>query len=475
MDTVVIEEIKEIVGEDNCTTRTADLYVYGFDASIHHENPDIVIRPENTRQVSRIVKLANKKKIPVTPRGAGTALCGHAVPLQKGIVLDMCNMKEILEVHVEDLYCIIQPGIVYADLNKELSKKKFFFPPTPGSGDVCTIGGMVATNASGMKAIKYGATRDYVLGLEVVLPNGEIMRVGTRTLKNSSGYQLERLFVGSEGTLGVITEITLRVSPMPKSTAMAMVAFDELVKAGQCVSNLISHPLIPAGIEIIDRVCIEAVNKAMKVGFPEVEAMLLVEVDGHPKVVEEEIKLVSEICKKSGAVNVEFSTDKSTMNKWVAGRKAVLPSLSRYGEKFVSVSLADDMAVPMSQIPKAVKAFQEIAKKNGVIVGTYGHAADGNLHTKMLLDPKSKKYWENGEKAVKEIFDAVLELGGTVTGEHGVAISKAPYMQTERPTALAAMKAIKKALDPNNIMNPGKMMDWEGSIISNLRYEVEKE
>jgi glycolate oxidase len=475
MEADVISKLCQVVGDENCSTRTADLYTYGFDASIHHESPDIVIRPENTQQVSEIVKLANEKKIPITARGAGTGLCGHAVPLQKGIVLDMCKMNKIVEVHVEDLYCVIQPGVVYAQLNKELAKKKFFFPPTPGSGDVCTIGGMVAVNASGMRAIKYGATRDYVLGLEVVLPTGEIMRCGTRTLKNSSGFQLERLFVGSEGLLGIITEINLRVSPLPKARALAMVAFDDLVKAGQCVSNLIAKPLIPSGIEFIDNVCIQAVNNAMHVGFPDVEAMLLVEVDGHPSVVEEEIKMVSEICKESGATSVEFSTEPATMNKWISGRKAVLPSLSRYGEKFVSVSLADDMSVPMSKIPEAVKAFQEIAKKNNVIVGTYGHAADGNLHTKMLLDPQSKTSWDNGEKAVSEIFDAVLELGGTVTGEHGVAISKAPYMQKERPTALATMKAIKGALDPNNIMNPGKMMDWEGSIIAKLRYEIEKE
>ncbi|MEE9152119.1 MAG: FAD-binding oxidoreductase [Thermoplasmata archaeon] len=475
MDTEIIDELCEIAGKENCSTRMADLYTYGFDASIHHETPEIVIRPENTQQVSEVVKLANQNMIPITARGAGTGLCGHAVPIQKGIVLDMCNMTRILEVHVEDLYCVVEPGVVYAQLNSELGKSNFFFPPTPGSGDVCTIGGMVAVNASGMRAIKYGATRDYVLGLEVVLPNGEIMSTGTRTLKNSSGYQLDRLFVGSEGTLGVITKVTLRVAPLPKARALALVAFDDLVKAGQCVSNLIAKPLIPSAIEIIDRVCIEAVNKAMKVGFPEVEAMLLVEVDGHPKVVEEEIKIVSEICKESGAVSVEFTTDKEKMARWIGGRKAVLPSLSRYGKKYVSVSLADDMAVPMSKIPQAVAAFQEIAKRNNILVGTYGHAADGNLHTKMLLDPRSKKSWENGERAVSEIFDAVIALGGTVTGEHGVAISKAPYMQKERPTALATMKAIKRAIDPNNIMNPGKMMDWEGSIITKLRYEVEKE
>jgi glycolate oxidase len=466
----LLAQIRDIVGEDNFSTKIADLYVYGFDASIHHRNAEVIVRPTYTEQVSRVLKLANENKIAVLARGGGTGLCGSAVPLEGGIVMDMTRMNEIKEMRVEDLYCIVGPGVIYDKLNEALAPYKFFFPPTPGSGEACTIGGMVATNASGMRAIKYGATRDYVLGLEVVLANGEVTRVGTKTIKNSSGYQLERLFVGSEGTLGVITEVTLKIAPKPKKSAMAVAAFDSLEKAGKCVSAIIAKPLIPSAIELMDKICIKAVNKTMHVGFPDCEALCLIEVDGDPKVVEDEVKEVHQICRDVGAVSVEFSTDPKQMNKWTAGRKAVLPALSRYGPEFVSVSLADDMSVPISRIPETVVAFQKIAERNHVIVGTYGHAADGNLHTKMLLDPLSSESWKNGEKAVAEIFDAVIDVGGTVTGEHGVGISKAPYMQKERAQALKSMEIIKKALDPNDILNPGKLGEWKGSIIQYLRY-----
>lgn len=470
----LLAQIRDIVGESDFSTRVADLYVYGFDASIHHRNPDVIVRPRTTEQVSRILRLADENKIPVLARGGGTGLCGSAVPLEGGVVMDMTRMDEIKEIKVEDLYCVVGPGVIYDKLNEALAPNKFFFPPTPGSGEACTIGGMVATNASGMRAIKYGATRDYVLGLEVVLANGEVIRVGTKTIKNSSGYQLERLFVGSEGTLGVITEVTLKIAPRPKKSAMAVAAFDSLEKAGKCVSAIIAKPLIPSAIELMDKICIRAVNKTMHVGFPDCEALCLIEVDGEPKVIEDEVKEVNEICKSVGAVSVEFSTDPKQMATWTAGRKAVLPALSRYGDEFVSVSLADDMSVPISRIPETVVAFQEIAQRNNVIVGTYGHAADGNLHTKMLLDPLSPDSWRNGEKAVGEIFDAVIAVGGTVTGEHGVGISKAPYMQKERAESLEAMMRVKCAFDPNNILNPGKLMDWKGSIIQHLRYPGER-
>ncbi|MDD1766002.1 MAG: FAD-binding oxidoreductase [Methanomassiliicoccales archaeon] len=469
----LLVQIKEIVGEGDFSTKIADLYVYGFDASIHHRNPEVIVRPKSTDQVSRILRLANKNKVPVLARGGGTGLCGSAVPLEGGIVMDMTRMNEIKEIRVGDLYCIVGPGVIYDKLNEALAPYKFFFPPTPGSGEACTIGGMVATNASGMRAIKYGATRDYVLGLEVVLANGEVMRVGTKTIKNSSGYQLERLFVGSEGTLGVITEVTLKVAPKPKKAAMVVAAFDSLEKAGKCVSAIIAKPMIPSAIELMDKICIKAVNKTMHIGFPDFEALCLIEVDGEPRVVEDEVREINQICKDVGAVSVEFSADTKQMNKWTAGRKAVLPALSRYGDEFVSVSLADDMSVPISRIPETVVAFQKIAERNHVIIGTYGHAADGNLHTKMLLDPLSPDSWKNGEIAVGEIFDTVIEVGGTVTGEHGVGISKAPYMQKERAEALKAMELIKKALDPNDILNPGKIMEWKGSIIQYLRYPCE--
>ena len=420
--------------------------------------------------MSEIVKLANRTLTPIVPRGAGTAMCGHTVPLKGGIIMDLTAMNKIRELRIEDLYCKVEPGVIYDTLNAELGKHGFWFPTTPGSAEACTIGGMVATNASGMRAIKYGATRDYVLGLEVVLPTGEIIHTGTRTLKNSSGYQLDRLMVGSEGTLGVITEVTLRFAVKPKASAMTIAAFSSLVDAGRCVSNIIAKPLLPSAIELMDSVTIQAVNKCMNVGLPDCDAICMIEVDGHPAAVEEELKIVEDIARKSGAFSTEASSDKKKINEWTQARKAIMPSLSRYGEKFVSVALADDMSVPISKIPEAVEAFQKIAEANGVIVGTYGHSADGNLHTKMLVEPYSEESWKAGERAVGQIYDKVLELGGTVTGEHGVSITKAPYMQKERQDSLGAMRAIKKALDPNGIMNPGKMFDWEGSIISHLRY-----
>lgn len=470
MRRIVVGELEKIVGKERMSTKVADLYVYGFDASIHHVTPDAIVRPANAQEVSEIVKLANRTKTPVIPRGAGTAMCGHTVPVKGGIIIDMTQMNKIKEIRVEDLYCVVEPGVIYDRLNGELGKRGFWFPATPGSGEACTIGGMVATNASGMRAIKYGATRDYVLGLEVVLPTGEIIHTGTRTLKNSSGYQLDRLMVGSEGTLGIITEITMRYTVKPKASGMTVAAFNSLKDAGQCVSNIIAKPLLPSAIELMDSVCIKAVNKCMKIGLPDCEALCMIEVDGHPLAVDEEMATVEEICRQSGAVSTEKSRDKKRIDEWTFARKAIMPSLSRYGEKFVSVALADDMSVPISKIPQAVVAFQNIAKKNGVIVGTYGHSADGNLHTKMLVEPYSKESWRAGEKAVGEIYDVVLELGGTVTGEHGVSITKAPYMKKERADSIGAMRAIKKALDPKNIMNPGKIFDWEGSIIYELRY-----
>jgi glycolate oxidase len=386
------------------------------------------------------------------------------------MVIDLTRMNKIKEVRVEDLYCVCEAGVVYDSLQKALGPYKFTFPPTPGSAEACTIGGMVATNASGMRAVKYGGTRDYVLGLEVVLPTGEIIRVGTRTLKNASGYQLERLFVGSEGTLGIITEITLRIVPKPKKMAMILAGFDTLEKAGKCVSALIAKPLLPSAVELMDSTCIRAVNKAINAGLPDVEALCMIEVDGDPKVVAEELVEVVKVAESIGAIGLQQSDDTAQMNKWTNARKSVMSALSRYGEGSVSVSLADDMAVPISKIPEAVVEFGRIAKKYNVIIGTYGHAADGNLHTKMLLNPESPQSWRDGERAVSEIFDTCIRLGGTVTGEHGVGISKAPYFQKERASALGAMAAIKKALDPNNIMNPGKMQEWEGCIIQHLRY-----
>ena len=470
MDKKIIEKIERIVGKDGYSTETAERYAYGFDASIFHNSPDIVIQPRSTEQVSEIMKVANKAKIPVVPRGAGTGLCGSAVPIKGGIVLDMSRMNKVKEVSVGDMWCIVEAGCVYNDINAAIGKYGFQFPCAPGSAEAATIGGMAAANASGMKAVKYGATRDFILGLTFVRADGEIVQCGTRTIKDSSGYQLARLLVGSEGTLGVITEIILKMATKPKTAASVLAAFRTPEDAGKCVSAMIAKPLIPAACELMDRVSIEAVNTALKNPLPDCQALCIIEVDGEPEIVDRELKVVEEVAKSVGATEVTATKDKAQIAKWANARSSVMVALSSLKPGYVSVSLADDMVMPVSKIPDAVTAYQRIAEKYNVVVATYGHAADGNLHTKMLLDPLSADEWIRGEKAVNEIFDVTVALGGSVTGEHGVGISKAPDFQKERASELTTIKAIKKAMDPNNILNPGKMEQWEGSILTHLRY-----
>ncbi len=472
MEPKIIRKISSIVGEENCKTTTAELYTYSMDAGIHKSMPEGVVRPSNATEVSELVKLANQYKFPVIPRGAGSALCGHSVPVDGGVIIDMQRMDQIKEIKVEDLFVVTGPGVVCDDLNAAL-KKYGFWVPGPSSSNVATIGGMVATNSSGDKALKYGATRDYVLGLEVVLPTGEIVQVGSRTVKNSGGYQFEKFFVGMEGTLGIITEITLRVIPLPERKAAAIAVFDSLEQAGKCVSNIIANKIIPSGLELMSNVCIRAVNKALNLGLPETEAILLIEVDGDQEIIAKTIEKVSQICKDTGAIQVDFTDDEKRITELWKGRKGMIPALSKLNEDFVTVMLADDMSVPISQVPCAITEFQKISDKYDIIIASYGHAGDGNLHTKVLMDPTKKSHWDQAEKAVKEIYDVVLELGGTTTGEHGIALTKAPFFHKERGPLIPTMRAIKRAMDPNNIMNPHKMMDWEGSFITHVRYKVE--
>jgi glycolate oxidase len=466
--------LARIVGKDNVSTDKAELFCYSFDASIHTSAPNVVVRPSNTKEVSEIVRYANRKQIPIVPRGAGTALCGHSLAWNGGIVLDMTRMNHISETHVEDLYVVVGPGIVYSTLNAALKPLGFFFPPEPGSADVCTIGGMVAVNASGTKAIKYGATRDYVLGLEVVLSNGTILKTGSRTIKNSSGYQLCRLFTGSEGTLGVITEVTLKVAPLPTYSSTAIVAYDDLQAAGRTVADLIRCRLLPAALEIMDRTCIQAVNKSLKLGLPEVEGILIVEFDGHPDAVRDDMRKAEGICRAENPTLFSSSDDPAEEERIWAGRKAVLPSMSRLKGGAVSVSVAEDMIVPISNIPKLIGAISRIAKKRGLVIGTYGHCGDGNLHTKVLFDVRKKDAWTRAWKACLEIYGKCISLGGSLAGEHGIGYTRAPFMRMEHKAELDLMRTIKMALDPNNIMNPGKLSldSVPKTFVTRLRYPV---
>ncbi len=475
MDRRIIEKIEKIVGKEGYSVDPAVLYTYGFDASIYHNSPDMVIQPTTTEQVSEIMKIANEEKIPVTPRGGGTGLCGSAVPIKGGIVLSMQQMNKINKISVADLWVNVEAGAIYETLNKELEKHGFFFPPSPGSGEACTIGGMVANNASGMRAVKYGATRDAVLGLTFVKADGEIVQAGTKTIKDSSGYQLARLLCGSEGQLGVITEVTLKLTPKPLYAASCICAFDDVIDAGKCITELIAKPLIPSSCEIMDSLAISAVNKARENPLPDANSLIIVEVDGESQeIVDRDLKIVEEVAKQNNAISVTATHDKKVIAKWTDARKSVMTSLSALKPGFVSVSLADDMGVPVSRVPEAIKAFREIAEKHDVIVATYGHASDGNLHAKMMVDPYSRDNWERAMATVSEIFEKCIELDGTVTGEHGVGIAKATDFKKERASNIKTYKEIKRAMDPNNILNPGKTFDFEGDPLASLRYPCEE-
>ena len=471
MEQRIIDSIEKIVGKDGYSTNQAILYTYGFDASIFHNNPEIVIQPRTTEQVSEIMKIANKERIPVVARGAGTGLCGSAVPIKGGIVMAMQKMNKVKRVSVADLWVDVEPGMNYNDLNDELAKYGFFFPPAPGSAEACQIGGMVSTNASGMRAVKYGATRDYVLGLTYVKADGEIVRAGTRTIKDSSGYQLARLMCGSEGTLGIITEITLKLTTKPKKSAYCLCTFNSVHEAGKCIAALIAKPMIPASCELMDDVSIRAVNKARGNPVPDCEALCIFEADGETdEVVSRDLKIIEDVARESGAVSITPSYDQKQIDLWTDARKSIMAALSVLMPGFCSVSLADDMGVPISKVPIAVKAFKDISEKYKITIATYGHAGDGNLHTKMLVNPEDPDEWERAVKATDEIFDVCIDLGGTVTGEHGVGIAKSHKFRKERASELSSIIAIKKAMDPNNILNPGKLEQWEGSILTNLRY-----
>ncbi|MGI5964358.1 MAG: FAD-binding oxidoreductase [Candidatus Methanomethylophilaceae archaeon] len=471
MDRKILDRIEKVVGKEGYSVDPAVLYIYGFDASIYHHTPDVVVQPRTTEEVSEIMKIAYEYGIPVTPRGAGTGLCGSAVPIHGGIVLAMQKMNKIKKISVADLWVTAEAGVVYNDLNEALSEYGFFFPPSPGSGEACTIGGMVANNASGMRAVKYGATRDFVLGLTFVKADGEIVVAGTNTIKDSSGFQLARLMCGSEGQLGVITEVTLKLTTKPKKSASCICAFDDVEAAGRCISNIIAKPLIPASCELMDSLAIYAVNKARGNPLPDCNSLIVVEVDGETdEIIERDLKIVEEVAKESGAKEVIPSHDKKEIAKWTDARKSVMTSLSALKPGHVSVSLADDMGVPISKVPEAVKAFEEIAKKYNVTIATYGHASDGNLHTKMVLDPYSKDDWDRGVAAVGEIFEKCIELGGTVSGEHGIGMSKAADFIKERNSNLKTYAEIKKAMDSKNILNPGKSFEFEGNTLRGLRY-----
>ena len=449
-----MQKLIEIVGEGNFTDKLEELVPYSYDASMNVHRPAAAVWPESTEQVSQIVKFANEEKIPVVPRGAGTSLSGGAVPIKGGIIIDLSRMNKILEISIENRYAKVQAGVVCDDLNRALAKHGFTFPPDPASSSVATIGGNVNTNAGGIKGAKYGTTRDYVMGLQVVLPSGEVMHTGAYTMKCVSGYDLAKLFVGSEGTLGVVTEVTLKINPLPRHAMTAIATFARLEDAGKAISQTMTSGVLPSVMEILDKVTLKAIKENTDIDLPVAEVMILTETDGFTwEEVEAQMEVVLGVMRQNNPSLTQTAKDKKErLGLWKA-RKSAYATLARTSTSFV----LDDVTVPISKIPDLLVGIQEISRKHGLIVATYGHAGDGNLHPQILYDEYNAEQAETVEKVEEEIFHLAISLNGTLTGEHGIGLSKAAYMTLEHdPVEMALMRQIKRTLDPNNIMNPGK-------------------
>jgi len=475
MKKVDIKKLIEIVGEKNATNNPADLYSYSSDASVHQSMPSAVVRPNSIEEVQKIMRYANKKKIPVVARGAGSGTSGHAVPIDGGIVMDMKKMNRIIEIKHQDMLVIVEPGVVDDDLNIALKPLGLFYPPAPASSRIATIGGEIAANASGVRSVKYGATRDYVLGMKVVMANGDLVNLGSNTRVHSAGYQLERLIVGSEGTLGIVVEATMRLFPLPKFRCLGIANFKKLEDAGNAISDIITSGALPSMLELMDNIGIKAVNTAMNLGLPDVAAIVLFEADGNVKAaVDFEIESMKEICENHNGFGIETSYDIKERQRIFSGRKKLFAALSRYKEGIICTDLADDMGVPNSKIAECAKKIHEIAERNNVTMAVYGHCGSGVIHTKIMLDPKKESQWKDADKVVEELYDYVHSVGGVTSAEHGIGLSKAPAWKKARRDILPIMKSIKKALDPNNILNPHKLMDAPDDWVkaTDLRYKV---
>lgn len=449
------EHIKAIVGTDNFSDALIDRIAYSKDSSEYKHRPDAAAWPLNPDQVSRIIKLANEDYFPVIARGAGTSLAGLPVPQKGGLILDMGRMDKIIDINIEDRLVVVQPGVVYADLDRALMPFGFFFPPDPASGAVCTLGGNVATNAGGIKGAKYGTTKDYVLALEVVLADGRLIHTGSRCMKSSSGYDLTRLFVGSEGTLGVVTEITLKISPKPPLVSTAMATFENLQDAGRAVSQIMHSGILPSALEVVDHQSITAIRKNTTLDLPDVEVLLVAETDGYTKAeTDYQMEKIVTVFQKNNATTVKKADSRKEAEALWQARKSVYGVFAKINNN-LSV---EDLAVPMSKVKDMMIAISDIASKYDLKMPTVGHVGDGNLHPTICFDGTNKNEVERVEAATAELFRKVISLGGTITGEHGIGLAKIPFVNWEHEKeSMAVMRSLKEALDPKNILNPGKM------------------
>ena len=456
--------IEQIIGKPFCSRAPEDLVAYGYDATGQAAMPDAVVFPKTADEVSQIMEIASAQGFAVVPRGAGSGLTGGAIPVYGGLVLSTSRMDRIVRIDTENLLAVVEPGVITAKFHAEVEQQRLFYPPDPASSEFSTLGGNMAECAGGPRAVKYGVTRDYVLGLEVVLPTGEIIHTGVSTVKGVVGYDLTRLIVGSEGTLGIITQMTLRLIPLPESVRTLTAVFDEMETAVAAVSKIIQSGVVPRTIEYMDHICLVCVENHLKMGLPvKAGALLLTEVDGKENEVDAAMDQLEKMCVQQGAKDIQkAATPEAAKQLWLA-RKSINPALFRHAPHKIN----EDIVVPRNRMPEAIRRIKKLMDETGLTIATFGHAGDGNIHVNIMLDKNNPDQLEKANAAVGQIFDYTLALGGTISGEHGVGVTKQAYIETEiGQKELALMKGIKKTFDPGNILNPGKIFPQKPSGIS---------
>jgi glycolate oxidase len=445
-------------GAGEVLTAVEDLIAYSFDGTAALKQlPAAVVFAQNTAQVSELLRWANHHRVPIVARGSGTGLSGGSVPVPNSIVLCLAKMNRILEVDAANLTLLAEAGATTQAIAEAAGQAGLFYPPDPGSMKISTIGGNVAENSGGLRGLKYGVTRQYVMGLEVVLPDGEVMWTGNKCVKDVAGYSLRDLFIGSEGTLGVITQVLLKLLPKPQARKTMLATFARMEDAAAAVSAIIAAPIIPCTLEFLDRTTIHCVEDYAQIGLPlDCEALLLIETDGHPAAVAEEAAAMERICREQGAREVRVARDAGEADRLAAARRTAFSALARVGP----TTILEDATVPRSELARMIRFVQQVAQKYQLRIGTFGHMGDGNLHPTCLTDERNAEEMHRVEEAFKEIFAEAIRLGGTITGEHGVGLAKKHILPQQTGGAqMRVMRELRRVLDPNGILNPGKLWD----------------
>jgi glycolate oxidase len=457
-DSLLVKKLVETVGAANVFASPEDRLAYAYDATPMRENlPLAAVRPAAVEHVQAIMRLANAENFVVVPRGSGTGLSSGSIPVERSIVLLFPAWKKILEIDEENLTAWVEPGVITAELHAAVESKGLFYPPDPGSMKVCTIGGNVAENSGGLRGLKYGVTKDYVMGLEIVLPTGELLRVGNKCVKDVAGFSFKELFIGSEGSLGIFTKILLQLIPKPAASKTLLALYDDMQTAAGTVSAIIAAKIIPCTLEFLDATTIRCVEDFAHVGLPtDTEALLLIEVDGHPAAVADEFDKIQTLCAKRGAREIKIAKDAVEADKLKTARRSAFSALARMRP----TTILEDVTVPRSEIAVMLRRIRDISRKYNITFGNFGHFGDGNLHPTCLTDERDRDEIHRVEKAFEEIFLSAIDLGGTITGEHGVGLSKKRFLEkVAGPAGVEVMKKIKQALDPNNVLNAGKIFD----------------